>query len=58
MLENIGGSEILVVLLIVFIFFGPKQLPELGKKIGKGMKEVKDVMGGFQNDLEESTKLK
>jgi sec-independent protein translocase protein TatA len=58
MLENIGGTEILVVLLVVFIFFGPRQLPEIGKKIGQGMKEVKDVMRGFQKDLEESTKLK
>ena len=29
MFENIGGSELLVVLFVVFIFFGPKKLPEL-----------------------------
>lgn len=57
MFENIGGSELLVVALVVFIFFGPKQLPEIGKKFGKGMKEFKDAMRGFQKDIEESTKI-
>ena len=38
MFDNIGGSELLVILFVVFIFFGPKKLPELGKSIGKGIK--------------------
>ena len=35
MFENIGGGELLLVLLVVFIFFGPKKLPELGKNLGR-----------------------
>jgi len=57
MLENVGGSEILVILLIVFIFFGPKKLPELGKNLGKGIRSFKDAMRGVQQDIEKATKL-
>ncbi len=56
MFENIGGSEILVILLVVFIFFGPKKLPELGKNIGKGIKEFRNAMNSVQRDIENSTK--
>lgn len=56
MFENIGGSEILVILFIVFIFFGPKKLPELGKNIGKGIREFRNAMSSVQKDIENSTK--
>jgi sec-independent protein translocase protein TatA len=57
MFENIGGSELLVVLFVVFIFFGPKQLPEIGKKLGKGIKEFKDAVRGIQTDIQKSTRI-
>ena len=57
MFENIGGGELLLVLLVVFIFFGPKKLPELGKNLGKGIREFKNAMRGLQDDLEKSTKI-
>jgi len=57
MFENIGGSELLVVLFVVFIFFGPKKLPELGKNLGKGMREFKKAMRGVQQDIENVTKI-
>jgi sec-independent protein translocase protein TatA len=57
MFENIGGSELLVILLVVFIFFGPKKLPELGKNLGKGIREFKNAMRGIQQDIEQSTKI-
>lgn len=57
MFENIGASELVVVALVIFIFFGPKQLPEIGKKFGKGMKQFKDVVRGIQKDIEDSTKI-
>lgn len=57
LLENIGSSELLVVALVAFIFFGPKKLPEMGKKFGKGMKEFKDAMRGIQKDIEKSVKI-
>jgi sec-independent protein translocase protein TatA len=57
MFENIGGSELLLILFIVFIFFGPKKLPELGKSIGKGLREFRAAMKGFQDDIQNATKI-
>lgn len=57
MFENIGGGELLVILFVMFIFFGPKKLPEIGKNLGKGIKQFKDAMRGVQEDIEKSTKL-
>jgi len=57
MFENIGGGELLVILFIVFIFFGPKKLPELGKSIGKGIREFRTAMRGLQEDIQNSTKI-
>jgi len=57
MFENVGGSELLVILFVVFIFFGPKKLPEIGKNLGKAMKQFKGAMRGIQEDIEKSTKI-
>lgn len=57
MFENIGGSELLIILLVVFIFFGPKKLPEIGKSLGKGIREFKSAMRSVQTDIENATKM-
>ncbi len=57
MFDNIGTGELLVVALVVFIFFGPKQLPEIGKKLGKGLKEFRDTLHGLEKDIQNSTKI-
>jgi sec-independent protein translocase protein TatA len=56
MFDNIGGGELLLVVFIAFLFFGPKKLPEIGKSLGKGMKEFRNAMRGIQRDLEDATK--
>ncbi|MER3522868.1 MAG: twin-arginine translocase TatA/TatE family subunit [Ignavibacteria bacterium] len=56
MFENIGGTELLVILFVVFIFFGPKKLPEIGKGLGKGIAEFRKAMRGIQSDIENATK--
>ncbi len=56
MFENIGGTELLVVMIVVFIFFGPKKLPEIGKSLGKGIGEFRRAMRGIQDDIEKATK--
>jgi sec-independent protein translocase protein TatA len=43
---NIGPLEIAVVLVIVLIIFGPKRLPELGRSLGKGIREFRGSIGG------------
>jgi TatA/E family protein of Tat protein translocase len=58
MLENIGGSEILVILLIIFIFWGPAKLPEIGKYIGKGVAEFRRTMRDVQDNLDITPEIK
>jgi sec-independent protein translocase protein TatA len=50
MLGNIGPLEIIVVLIIALIVFGPKRLPELGNSLGKGIREFKDSVTGDHKD--------
>ena len=45
-LGGIGAPELIIVLVIVLILFGPKRLPALGKSIGKTFKSLKDGIDG------------
>ena len=45
-MPNIGPLEIIILLVIVLVIFGPKRLPELGRGLGKGMREFKDSVTG------------
>ena len=46
----IGLPEILILLVIVLLIFGPKKLPELGRSLGRGMREFKDSITGKDDD--------
>ena len=46
MFNSIGPTELLIVLGIVLLIFGPKRLPGLGKQLGTGMREFKDSISG------------
>ncbi len=55
---GIGLPEILIVLVIVLVVFGPKRLPDLGRSLGSGMREFKDsITGGSKDDDDEPSKL-
>ncbi len=43
---GIGIWEILILLLVVLLVFGPKRLPEMGRSLGRGMREFKDSISG------------
>ena len=49
-MPNIGPLEIIILLVIVLVIFGPKRLPELGRGLGKGMREFKDSVTGKDDD--------
>lgn len=38
---NLGVTEILLIVVVLLLFFGPSKLPELGKSLGKGIQEFK-----------------
>jgi sec-independent protein translocase protein TatA len=52
-MPNIGPLEIIIVLVIVLVIFGPKRLPDLGRSLGRGMREFKDSVTGKDKDREE-----
>jgi sec-independent protein translocase protein TatA len=56
MFENIGSAELLVVLIIVLIFFGPKRIPELARSFGKGMRKFNDAKQGFEQEVRTAMK--
>jgi sec-independent protein translocase protein TatA len=45
-MPNIGPLELIVVLVIVLLIFGPKRLPSLGRQLGSGMREFKESITG------------
>ena len=49
-MPNIGPMEILIVLIIALVVFGPKRLPELGKSVGKGIREFRGSVTGEKNE--------
>jgi sec-independent protein translocase protein TatA len=50
---GIGIWEILILLLVLLLVFGPKRLPEMGRQLGKGMREFKDSISGSGKDEDE-----
>lgn len=53
MLGPIGGMELLVILVIALLVFGPRKLPELGRSIGKGLSEFKRASNELKRSLED-----
>ena len=48
-----GPLEIIIVLIIVLVIFGPKRLPDLGRSLGRGMREFKDSVTGKDKEQEQ-----
>ena len=49
-MPNVGPLELLVVLVIALIVLGPKRLPEVGRSLGRGIREFKDTLSGITDD--------
>ncbi|MBB5232675.1 Sec-independent protein translocase subunit TatA/TatB [Deinococcus budaensis] len=53
-MPNIGPAELLVILVIALLVFGPRKLPELGKSLGAGIREFRRGTAGLKEELEGS----
>jgi sec-independent protein translocase protein TatA len=49
-MPNIGPGEIILLLLLALLLFGAKRLPEIGRSLGKGMREFKDSVSGRDDE--------
>jgi len=52
-MPSVGPTELIIVLVIALVIFGPKRLPDLGRSLGKGMREFKDSITGNSGDDDE-----
>ena len=49
-MPNIGTGEILLLLLLALLLFGAKRVPEIGRSMGRGLREFKDSVSGKDHD--------
>jgi sec-independent protein translocase protein TatA len=52
---NISGGEIFIILLVVFIIFGPDKIPEIARWIGKGLGEIKKATSEIKEEIDKET---
>jgi sec-independent protein translocase protein TatA len=45
-MPNVGPMELVLVLAVALLVLGPKKLPEVGRSLGKGMRDFKDALAG------------
>ena len=57
MFGSIGMPELIIIMVIALIIFGPRKLPELGKSLGRSINEFKRASSDLQNTLEQEIKL-
>jgi sec-independent protein translocase protein TatA len=51
-MPNVGAPELIVILVIALLVLGPKKLPEVGRSVGRGMREFKESLAGGNDDDE------
>lgn len=56
MLGGIGGTELIVIFMVILIFFGANKIPELARGIGQGMNEFKKASDNLKNEIEKGRK--
>ena len=55
--NNIGPGELVLVLIIALIVIGPKKLPEVGRSLGRGIREFKESIGGERDEDEDEAEV-
>ena len=53
-LGDIGGSELMLIMVVILIFFGANKIPELARGLGKGIREFKDASTEIRSEFEQA----
>ena len=56
LIDPLGWSELLIILVIILIFFGPRRLPEVAEAIGKSLRKFKKASSDVKNEIEAEAK--
>lgn len=56
MFENIGGPELLLILIVIFLLFGAKKIPEIAKGLGQGIREFRKAARDIQEEVNKEVK--
>ena len=51
---NVGGPEVLIILVVALVVLGPSKLPEAARQVGKAMAEFRRMSSGFQAELRDA----
>ncbi|MEZ4267269.1 MAG: twin-arginine translocase TatA/TatE family subunit [Myxococcota bacterium] len=54
---GLGTWELALILVAALIFIGPNKLPDLARNLGKGMREMRRAMAGFEREVNEASRL-
>ncbi|MEW6468093.1 MAG: twin-arginine translocase TatA/TatE family subunit [Bacteroidota bacterium] len=49
---GLGGSELILILIVFLLFFGSNKIPEIARGLGKGIREFKDAASGIKEEIE------
>jgi TatA/E family protein of Tat protein translocase len=52
-MPSLGAPEILVVLLVALLVFGPNKLPEVGRQVGRGLRELRKLQDAVKGELDQ-----
>jgi sec-independent protein translocase protein TatA len=52
-MPNIGAPELIILLVVLLLVFGPKRLPEMGRSVGRGIREFKESVSGNERPEEQ-----
>ena len=52
---NISGGEIFIIMIVVFLIFGPDKIPEIARWLGKGMGEIKKATSDIRDEISRET---
>lgn len=54
-INSIAGSEIVIILLFVLIFFGAKSIPGMSRSLGRGLRQIRDASQEVQDEIRRTT---